>query len=195
VTFTGSKGNDRFDVAALTSVTITGGTGNNAYVVNTETAIITNSDGNNRYDVTVTVAAEFTVGNGNNEFDLKVEDGQAAIKAGNGNNKISAGKADAVVIDAGAGDNTVVPGAGATTPTGDWEGFQGSDILDLSVVGDAADITSINDPDDEGAGPDLGGIATVEFDNEEVVVTLTAAQHAVLADGDVLNAANATLVR
>jgi hypothetical protein len=119
VTFTGSKGDDRFDVTADVSVTITGGTGNNVYIVDTETAIITNSDGNNRYDVTADVA-KFTVGNGNNEFDLTVD--QADIKAGNGDNKISAEGADAVVIEAGDGDNQIEASAkviDVTTGAGD----------------------------------------------------------------------------
>lgn len=121
VTFIGSLGNDRFQVATSDDssdvvgvgpnddvVTIVGSNGNNHFEVSATTLHVTAGNGNNN----VEVAGRFgdvTLGNGNNSVYADSDEGfeTLAVTVGDGNNIIRAEGSETVTITAGDGANRI----------------------------------------------------------------------------------------
>lgn len=121
VTFIGSQGNDRFQVATSDDssdivgvgpnddvVTISGSNGNNHFEVSATTLHVTAGNGNNN----VEVAGRFgdvTLGNGNNSVYADSDEGfeTLAVTVGDGNNIIRAEGSETVTITAGDGANRI----------------------------------------------------------------------------------------
>lgn len=121
VTFIGSQGNDRFQVATSDDssdivgvgpdddvVTISGSNGNNHFEVSATTLHVEAGNGNNN----VEVAGRFgdvTLGNGNNSVYADSDEGfeTLAVTVGDGNNIIRAEGSETVTITAGDGANRI----------------------------------------------------------------------------------------